>query len=79
MIEPVCGLYEDFTLSGEPDGEAITPEVLKSMVVKAEIPHDNVVFIVLTVGAAKRTFVYTTVIKHGKILTITESPGFAAE
>ena len=59
--------------------KGFTPEVLKSWVMKSEIPHDNVVFTVLTVGAAKRTFVYTTVIKDGKILTITESPGFPAE
>jgi hypothetical protein len=59
--------------------KGFTPEVLKSLVMKAEIPHDNVVFTILTVGAAKRTFVYTAVIKDGKILTITESPGFAAE
>jgi hypothetical protein len=59
--------------------KGFTPEVLKSMVMKAEIPHDNVVFSILTVGAAKRTFIYTTVIKDGKIMAITESPGFAAE
>ena len=59
--------------------KGFTPEVLRSLVMKAEIPHDNVVFTILTVGAAKRTFVYTTVIKDGKIMTITESPGFAAE
>jgi hypothetical protein len=59
--------------------KSFTPEVVKSWVMKAEIPHDNVVFTILTVGAAKRTFVYTTVVKDGKILTITESPGFASE
>lgn len=56
-----------------------TPEVIKSMVMKAEIAHDNVVFTILAVGAAKRTFVYTTVIKDGKILMVTDSPGFATE
>jgi hypothetical protein len=59
--------------------KGFTPEVLKSMVWQAEVAHDNVVFSVLTIGAAKQTFVYTAVIKDGKFMAITESPGFAAE
>jgi hypothetical protein len=50
-----------------------TPEVLKSIVMQAEVPHDNVVFTELTIGAAKRTYIYTAVIDSGKIRTITEA------
>ncbi len=50
-----------------------TPEVLKSIVMQAEVPHDNVVFTELTIGAAKRTYIYTAVIDGGKIKTITEA------
>jgi hypothetical protein len=53
--------------------QGFTPEALKSMVMQAEVSHDNVVFTKLTIGAAKRTFIYTAVINDGKIMTITEA------
>jgi hypothetical protein len=58
--------------------KGFTPEVVKSIVMQAEVPHDNVVYTKLTIGAAKRTFVYTAVIDSGKIMTITETD-FPAE
>jgi hypothetical protein len=53
--------------------QGFTPEVLNSIVMQAEVPHNNVVFTKLTIGAAKRTFIYTAVIDNGKIMTITET------
>jgi hypothetical protein len=58
--------------------KGFTPEVVKSIVMQAEVPRGNVVYTRLTVGAAKRTFVYTAVIDAGKIMTITETD-FPAE
>jgi len=58
--------------------KGFTPEVVKSIVMQAEVPRGNVVYTKLTVGAAKRTFVYTAVIDNGKIMTITETD-FPAE
>jgi hypothetical protein len=58
--------------------KGFTPDVVKSIVMQAEVPQGNVVYTKLTVGAAKRTFVYTAVIDNGKIMTITETD-FPAE
>jgi hypothetical protein len=58
--------------------KGFTPEVVKSITMQAEVPNGNVVFTRLTIGAAKRTFVYTAVIDGGKIMTITETD-FPAE
>jgi len=55
-----------------------TPEAVKTIVMQSEVPLGNVVYTKLTVGAAKRTFVYTAVIDGGKIMTITETD-FPAE
>ena len=49
------------------------PELLKSIVMQAEVPFDNVVYAKLAIGNAKRTFVYTAVIQDRKILMITET------
>lgn len=51
----------------------MTPEVVKTIIMQAEVPHDAVVFTKLTIGAAARTFIYTAVVVDGKILTITEA------
>jgi hypothetical protein len=58
--------------------KGFTPDVAKSIVIQAEVPHGNVVYTKLTIGAAKRTFVYTAVIADEKIMTITETD-FPAE
>src|ERR1043166_7704779 len=46
--------------------DSLTPEAVKSMVMQAEVPRDDVVFTKFTVTAAKRTFVYTAEIRNGK-------------
>lgn len=51
--------------------KGFTPEAMKSMVVNAETVDGGVVFFNYTVGAAKRTFSDTAVIKNGKIAAIT--------
>lgn len=53
--------------------QGFTPEVVGSIVMQAEVAHGDVVFTKLTIGAAKRTFIYTAVIDGQKILTITEA------
>jgi hypothetical protein len=58
--------------------KSFTPEAVKTIVMQSEVPLGNVVYTKLTVGAAKRTFVYTAVIDGGKIMTITETD-FPAE
>ena len=58
--------------------EQLTPEAMKSMIVQADVPHDNIVFTKFTVGKFKRTFVYTAEINGNKITTITTT-NFAAE
>lgn len=58
--------------------KGFTPEVVKSIAMKAEVARDGLVFTELTIGAAKRTFVYTALVEDGKIMTITEAD-FPAE
>jgi len=49
----------------------LTPEAKKSMVMQTETPCGDLVFAKFTVGAAKRTFIYTAEVRNGKIATIT--------
>jgi len=51
--------------------ENLTPDAMKSMVMQAEVPHDNIVFTKFTVGKFKRTFIYTAEIAGDKIVTVT--------
>jgi hypothetical protein len=51
--------------------DGLTPEAVKSMVMQAEVPRDDIVFSKFTVAAAKRTFIYTAEIRNGKIITVT--------
>ena len=49
----------------------LTPEAKKTLTMQTETPCGDIVFTKFTVGAAKRTFVYTAEVKSGKIVTIT--------
>jgi hypothetical protein len=48
----------------------LTPEAMKTLAMQTETPCGDIVFTKFTVGAAKRTFVYTAEIRDGKIVTI---------
>ena len=56
----------------------LTPAAMASIVMQAEEAHDNIVCTKFTVGAAKRTFLYTAEIKDGKIVTVSTA-NYAAE